>query len=78
MGFLTPLAALAFAALGVLADGGIGVLDEREQPGAVEVGADLVAALRLAALAIFAGHFRWVGDGNEAVRALEALTGHDV
>ncbi|MEP3106076.1 MAG: hypothetical protein ABJO54_03355, partial [Hyphomicrobiales bacterium] len=65
-------------ALGVLADSGIGVFYGGEPLGAVEAGADLVAALRITALAFITRHFRRVEDGNEAVRALEALTGHNI
>ena len=65
---LTLLAALFFGALGVLAHGRVRVVHQFIVLRAVVAGADLVAALRLLALAIFTFLVVGVVDQGVAVR----------
>lgn len=75
---LTLLAALAFGALRVLADCGVGVFDRRVRLGTVEARADLLAALGIAALAPLALHVVCLVDQGVPVRALEGVTVHRI
>ena len=75
---LTLLAALFFGALGVLAHGRVRVVHQFIVLRAVVAGADLVAALRLLALAIFTFLVVGVVDQGVAVRTFVGVAGDSV